>query len=259
MNKLHHKKKRLEKLEEINQKLSQFTRKLPNFKENNQANINLKLNPDKIKLKKPDISIEEANSNRRIQLIFPTTSKIRNTQLNINDKTKLKKNDNENNIKRNGFKNSKSRVIFSNFYISNVYYSKRKKIFVFINNYIVVHLIVILLTVCKIYGQNNYLPYCWLETLCKCNFEKKVLATLIIIFFRMNLFTIAGYKTSIKVISNTYTRQIYFWIYFWCCFCFSFTYFLSTETYNPDYIYIFIAISPLMFHLNFYMKQILMS
>ena len=128
-----------------------------------------------------------------------------------------------------------------------------RKVSYCLNNFVTMHIIVILLTVGKIILQNYVYKNCWMKEICSCytDFQARVFSTFSFIFIFLNIVIISITKTSIEInFASTNIRVMFSLIYYCICFVFSFTYLLIIDQMNAMPIYIFLIIVSLLFQLK---------
>ncbi len=135
--------------------------------------------------------------------------------------------------------------------------TKVKKFSYCLNNYVTVHIIVIILTILKIFFQNFLNKQCWM-LVCECSndFQIKIFSTFSWIFLLYNILIVTVYKTSIEVnIESLNCKIICFAIYYAICFIFSFGYLLQLESeMNSIPIFICLIVVPYIFQIKIFFE-----
>lgn len=120
---------------------------------------------------------------------------------------------------------------FSSILVGN-FFSLKEKLFFIFNHFLTVHLLVICMTILKIYCQAFFFEYCWMSTnICHCDdFQTKIYMALIFILVFPNLLILILYEYSIKVIFETYrAKMLSFFVFYGVSFMFIFIYLLTIE------------------------------
>ena len=118
------------------------------------------------------------------------------------------------------------------------------------NNFFIVHCIVVFLSVLKIIFQNYYHKNCWMDKICICpsDIQTKIYSAMLYFFLHLNILVISISKTTIEINFETpNTRMFCFAFYFACCFLFSFSYLLSIDLMNALPMYLFFIVFSLVF------------
>lgn len=124
------------------------------------------------------------------------------------------------------------------------------------NNFIIVHIIAIFMTIIKIIIVNEYHVQCWMEGICECaDFQTRIISGFMYIFTFLNIIIVTISNSLVQVIFKTKLQKFLSSIIFYAiCFLFCFMYLLSIDYMNALPLYFFVSMVPFFFHIKVFFE-----